>query len=240
MMDAFKKADEVLLNAVQGISDLMTVPGLINVDFADVRTIMSNQGRALMGSGCAAGKPVAARDRGRRAWPSPRRCSRTCQHRRRHRHPHQHHRRARPRPCTRSTRPRSLVEEAAHEDANIIFGSVIDANIGDEVPHHRHRHRLRSPQPSSAATAPRPDPTSRGTPKGSRKAPFLLGPYSSSSSSPNSTPTPCRGCRLRAAVERAPGPGFHRASRRLLPRLADVRPARGRWIPAPAGATVNV
>ena len=62
LLDAFKRADEVLLNAVQGICDLITVPGLINVDFADVRTIMSEQGRALMGTGRARGR--AARDRG--------------------------------------------------------------------------------------------------------------------------------------------------------------------------------
>ncbi len=54
--DAFKRADEVLLNAVQGISDLITVHGLVNVDFADVRTIMSEQGMALMGSGRASGE----------------------------------------------------------------------------------------------------------------------------------------------------------------------------------------
>ena len=60
MLDAFRRADEVLLHAVQGISDLMTVPGLINVDFADVRTIMSNQGRALMGSGVGSGAKRAA------------------------------------------------------------------------------------------------------------------------------------------------------------------------------------
>jgi len=56
LLDTFKKADEVLLNAVQGISDLITIPGLINVDFADVRTIMSNMGMALMGTGRAAGE----------------------------------------------------------------------------------------------------------------------------------------------------------------------------------------
>src|SRR2546426_7482434 len=55
LLDTFKKADEVLLNAVQGISDLITIPGLINVDFADVRTIMSNMGVALMGTGRASG-----------------------------------------------------------------------------------------------------------------------------------------------------------------------------------------
>src|SRR5437764_452731 len=56
LLDTFKKADEVLLNAVQGISDLITIPGLINVDFADVRTIMSSMGCALMGTGTASGE----------------------------------------------------------------------------------------------------------------------------------------------------------------------------------------
>ena len=56
MLDAFKMADTVLYNAVQGISDLITEHGMINVDFADVRTIMSNKGLALMGSGRASGE----------------------------------------------------------------------------------------------------------------------------------------------------------------------------------------
>src|SRR5512135_2287943 len=55
LADAFKRADEVLLNAVQGISDLITVHGLVNVDFADVRTIMAAQGMALMGTGRSSG-----------------------------------------------------------------------------------------------------------------------------------------------------------------------------------------
>ena len=55
LADAFKRADEVLLNAVQGISDIITVHGLVNVDFADVRTIMCEQGMALMGTGRAGG-----------------------------------------------------------------------------------------------------------------------------------------------------------------------------------------
>src|SRR5438094_782283 len=55
LTDAFKKADEVLLNAVQGISDIITVHGIVNVDFADVRAIMSEQGMALMGTGHGAG-----------------------------------------------------------------------------------------------------------------------------------------------------------------------------------------
>ncbi|HEX7623820.1 MAG TPA: cell division protein FtsZ, partial [Anaeromyxobacteraceae bacterium] len=55
LADAFKRADEVLLHAVQGISDIITVHGLVNVDFADVRTIMCEQGMALMGTGRASG-----------------------------------------------------------------------------------------------------------------------------------------------------------------------------------------
>ena len=55
MLDAFRKVDEVLLNAVQGISDLIIIHGFINVDFADVRTVMNEMGRALMGTGYAAG-----------------------------------------------------------------------------------------------------------------------------------------------------------------------------------------
>jgi cell division protein FtsZ len=129
MMDAFKRADEVLLNAVQGISDLMTVPGLINVDFADVRTIMSSQGRALMGSGCAAGAHRAA-EAAAQAISSPLLEDVSIDgatgilinitggpdltlH--------------------EVNEASSLVQEAAHEDANIIFGSVIDTNVGDEV-----------------------------------------------------------------------------------------------------------
>lgn len=55
LRDAFKTADEVLRQGIQGISDLITVPGVINLDFADVRTIMSDQGEALMGIGMGTG-----------------------------------------------------------------------------------------------------------------------------------------------------------------------------------------
>lgn len=61
LLDAFKKADEVLLNAVQGISDLIQFHGYINVDFADVKTIMAEQGLALMGTGTASGERRAIR-----------------------------------------------------------------------------------------------------------------------------------------------------------------------------------
>ncbi|CKM92098.1 cell division protein FtsZ [Mycobacterium tuberculosis] len=66
LMDAFRSADEVLLNGVQGITDLITTPGLINVDFADVKGIMSGAGTALMGIGSAPGRrPVAQSGRDR-------------------------------------------------------------------------------------------------------------------------------------------------------------------------------
>ena len=56
LVDAFKVADSVLSQGVQGISDIITIPGLINVDFADIKTIMSNSGSALMGIGTGAGE----------------------------------------------------------------------------------------------------------------------------------------------------------------------------------------
>src|ERR1043165_8813442 len=55
-IEAFRKADEVLYQAVKGISDLITQSGIVNVDFADVKTVMSNMGRSMMGTGCAKGQ----------------------------------------------------------------------------------------------------------------------------------------------------------------------------------------
>ena len=129
MLDAFKKVDEVLLNAVQGISDLITCHGVVNVDFADVRTIMSDQGLALMGSGRASG-PRRAIDAASQAIASPLLedvsidgatgllinvtggIAMGL---------HEIHAAS------------SLIQEAADADANIIFGSVIDPNMGDEI-----------------------------------------------------------------------------------------------------------
>jgi cell division protein FtsZ len=129
MVEAFRKADSVLLNAVQGISDLMTVPGLINVDFADVRTIMSSMGRALMGTGVGSGKRRAI-EAAETAISSPLLEDVSIEgatgilinitggpdltlH--------------------EVNEASSLIQQAAHEDANIIFGSVIDPNLTDEV-----------------------------------------------------------------------------------------------------------
>ncbi|MBP8808015.1 MAG: cell division protein FtsZ [Kofleriaceae bacterium] len=129
MVDAFRRADSVLLNAVQGISDLMTVPGLINVDFADVRTIMNNMGRALMGAGVGSGKKRAT-EAAEMAISSPLLEDVSIDgatgilinitggpdltlH--------------------EVNEASTLIQKAAHEDANIIFGSVIDPNLTDEV-----------------------------------------------------------------------------------------------------------
>ena len=74
MLDAFREADNVLRQGVQGITDLITIPGLINLDFADVRTIMNDAGSALMGIGRPAARTARPRRPSRR---SPARCSRS-------------------------------------------------------------------------------------------------------------------------------------------------------------------
>ncbi len=129
MVDAFKMADNVLLNAVKGISDIINVPGTVNVDFADVKTIMSSMGLALMGIGRARGESRAV-EAARQAISSPLledvdiegatgilinitagsnitllEVNEAC----------------------------SIIQDAAHEDANIIFGAVIDEHVGDEI-----------------------------------------------------------------------------------------------------------
>ena len=128
ILDAFKQADQVLLQGVSGITDLITTPGLINLDFADVKSVMSNAGSALMGIGSARGedRAVAAAEM---AVSSP---------------------------LLEASidgahgvllsiaggsdlglfeinEAAALVSQAAHAEANIIFGAVIDDALGDEV-----------------------------------------------------------------------------------------------------------
>ncbi|WP_026424549.1 cell division protein FtsZ [Actinokineospora inagensis] len=128
LMDAFRSADEVLLSGVQGITDLITTPGLINLDFADVKSVMSGAGSALMGIGSARGEGRAVQA-AEKAINSP---------------------------LLEASmdgahgvllaiaggsdlglfeinESASLVQEAAHPEANIIFGTVIDDSLGDEV-----------------------------------------------------------------------------------------------------------
>ena len=71
MLDAFKVADDVLRQGVQGICDLITLPGLINLDFADVRTIMTDSGTALMGIGFSSAGENRAKEAAERALRSP-------------------------------------------------------------------------------------------------------------------------------------------------------------------------
>lgn len=129
LLETFKKADEVLLQAVKGISDLINIRGLINLDFADIRTVMQNKGIAIMGTGHSTGETRAV-DAARSAISSP---------------------------LLENIRidgatgiiinvtggpnlslyevneASSLITEAAHEDAEIIFGAVIDDSLGDEI-----------------------------------------------------------------------------------------------------------
>lgn len=126
--EAFRTADDVLRQGIKGISDLITVPGLINLDFADVKTIMTNQGEALMGIGVGEGENRAV-DAAKMAINSP---------------------------LLETSiegakgillnitgssdlslfeinEAAEIISEAADPEANIIFGSVIDENLGDRV-----------------------------------------------------------------------------------------------------------
>jgi cell division protein FtsZ len=128
MLDAFREADNVLRQGVQGITDLITIPGLINLDFADVRTIMQNAGTALMGIGAAGGENRAA-EAAKIAISSPL--------------------------LEESVEgamgillnitggqdlglfevneAAEIVQSAADANSNIIFGAVIDDSLGDDV-----------------------------------------------------------------------------------------------------------
>lgn len=126
-VEAFRKADEVLYQAVRGISDLITLDGIVNVDFADVTTVMANMGRALMGTGCAKGEG-RARIAAEQAITSPLLDNISVHG------------------ATgvlinivggadmrmkEIQEAASLIQEQAHEDANIIFGASIDQDMGD-------------------------------------------------------------------------------------------------------------
>ncbi len=158
LKDAFAMVDNVCVNAVRGISDLVIAPGLINVDFADVRTIMTGMGRALMGTGIGRGDKRAV-EAAQQAISSPlledvsingatgillnitggpdltlAEMNEAC----------------------------SLIAEAADPDANIIFGSVIDAHAGDQVRitviatgFNSHAHEQPAPTHSRGAAMPR-------------------------------------------------------------------------------------
>ena len=127
--DAFKIADQVLLNAVKGISDLITIPGLVNLDFADVRTIMKDMGRALMGSGTGTGENRAV-DAAQAAISSPLLEDNSI---------------AGAKGVLINITGGSdltlfdvkdaneVIYEAAGGEANVIFGAVIDPNMSNEI-----------------------------------------------------------------------------------------------------------
>jgi cell division protein FtsZ len=128
VMDAFRSADQVLLSGVQGITDLITTPGLINLDFADVKSVMNGAGSALMGIGAARGDN-RARAAAEMAIASPLLEASMDG--------------ARGVLLSISggsdlglfeiNEAATLVSDAAHPEANIIFGAVIDDTLGDEV-----------------------------------------------------------------------------------------------------------
>ena len=128
MLDAFRSADQVLLSGVQGITDLITTPGLINLDFADVKSVMQGAGSALMGIGSARGEDRAVQaaefaissplleasiDGAQGVLLSVQGGSDLG--------------------LFEINEAARLVQEAAHPEANIIFGAVIDDALGDEV-----------------------------------------------------------------------------------------------------------
>ncbi len=128
LQDAFRMADDVLRQGIQGISELITVPGLINLDFADVRTIMSEGGAALMAVGTASGED-RARTAAEQAISSQLLDIRIDG--------------ARGILFNVTGGPNlslfevnqaaAIIKETAHPDVNLIFGAVIDPNIGDEL-----------------------------------------------------------------------------------------------------------
>ena len=129
LADSFKVADDVLRQAVQGISDLITVPGMINLDFADVKAIMAGMGLALMGAGRASGEHRAM-EATQQAISSPLLEEATIEG-------------AKGVLINITGGPdltlyevneaASIIREAADEDANIIFGAVIDETLRDEM-----------------------------------------------------------------------------------------------------------
>jgi cell division protein FtsZ len=129
LLDAFKKADDILYHAVKGISDLIIVPGLINLDFADVKNIMSGMGLALMGTGSASGENRAI-EAAQKAISSPLLEDNTIQGA----HGVLLNITGGPDMTLHEIHEAStLIQKEAHEDANIIFGTVIDKNMGDEI-----------------------------------------------------------------------------------------------------------
>jgi cell division protein FtsZ len=129
MLKSFSIANDVLKQAVQGISDIILVPGLINVDFADVKTIMENMGRAVMGTGTGKGEGGAF-EAAKKAISNPLLEDSSVEG-------------AKgilinitgglELSLTEMQEATALIYDSAHEDVNVIFGAVIDPDVNDEV-----------------------------------------------------------------------------------------------------------
>ena len=227
VLDAFKQADQVLLQGVSGITDLITTPGLINLDFADVKSVMANAGSALMGIGSARGedRAVAAAEM---AVSSP---------------------------LLEASidgahgvllsiaggsdlglfeinEAAALVSQAAHPEANIIFGATIDDALGDEVrvtviaagfdggmPKRREQ-----PSPGFRRTPGRSSrPRSRPGPRPRRSRPSRPGQprqVAAGAAQPRA-----RRCARAASQQRPAAPGAVRRRRPRRPGLPEVGPA---------------
>jgi cell division protein FtsZ len=197
VLDAFKAADQVLLSGVQGITDLITTPGLINLDFADVKSVMSGAGSALMGIGSARGddRSVAAAEM---AISSPLlEASIDGAH-----------------GVLLSISGGSdlglfeineaaqLVSNAAAPDANIIFGAVIDDALGDEV----RVTVIAAGFDEGRPARPGPEPETKRVPPPPRPAPPPVS-TPATPTAPQANPIPSRVGRSDAAHQAAPRPG---------------------------------
>src|SRR5690625_3678218 len=226
VLDAFKSADQVLLSGVQGITDLITTPGLINLDFADVKSVMQGAGSALMGIGSARGEDRAVQA-AELAISSP---------------------------LLEASidgaygvllfiqggsdlglfeihEAARLVQEAAHPEANIIFGNVIDDALGDEVRVTVIAAGFDDPAPKGSTAVPQQQ--RRAVPPAA--APVALdsehtAPEVLTSASPEVTASPEQA--PAPEPEREPEPAYagSNGERRTLevPRVFDEEPARGR------------
>src|SRR5947207_89015 len=225
ILETFKKADDVLLQAVRGISDLITVHGLINLDFADVRTIMSEMGMAMMGAAIAQGENRAV-EAAQKAISSPLLEEVSIKG-------------ARGVLINITGGPdlslhevneaATLIQEEADEEANIIFGAVIDESMGDEVRitviatgFGEHVEAGEKPRPGPPILASRAPRWSQRPPAGRGRARRLRG-------SPRRHPLPApgpRGDSLRPASAGAPRPATPAAPARACGWRGDA-PADG-------------
>ena len=237
IMEAFRIADDILRQGVQGITDLITVPGLVNLDFADVRTIMRDAGSALMGIGTASGENRAA-EAARAAVSSPLL-------------------EASIEGATgillnvtggteiglfEVNEAAEVVTSAADQNANVIFGAVIDDSIGDEVRVtviatgfgglRRRRRQAATDAPIPAVPVGEPVSTPGfdvpGTCSTSRR--------SCATPEPTSAPLASGANADAASHSLARAPRGRRRADGSVRRLGDAGPVRGRDPGAPRGA----